>query len=210
MVPELCPNWFQGFNLAFQIMFLAITLSISWTAYQVYKFFEKEEQKFLSLGWAVIALSYIAAIVSGATHLMGGERIVAIVTLYASTYLFLAGILVLLFAYLRIYQPAVRALLLIFAFAFMALISTPSIAMQDSAFHLIIAVLMFFIVGQMMLNYRVNCHRSALLVTTGFTLLTTAQLIMVFATYNELFFVVASILTFIGFVAIASRRLTVR
>lgn len=210
MVPEMCPGWFQGFNLAFQIIFLLITLSISWTAYQVYKFFEKEEQKFLSLGWAVIALSYVSAIVSGATHLMGGERIVAIVMLYASAYLFLAGILSLLFAYLRINQPAIRAILLLFAFAFMALFSTPAMAMQDSMFHLIIAVLMFFIVGQMMQRYRMSCSRAALLVTIGFSLLTIAQLVMVFAPYNETFFVLASLLTFAGFVVIASRRLTVR
>jgi len=210
MVPEMCPGWFQGFNLAFQIMFLLITVSISWTAYQVYKFFEKEEQKFLSLGWAVIALSYVASIVSGATHLMGGERTVAVVMLYVSAYLFLAGILSLLFAYLRIHQPAIRAVLLIFAFAFMALFSTPTLSMQDSVFHLIIAVLMFFIVGQMMQRYRMTCSKAALLVTIGFTLLTIAQLMMVFAPYDGTFFVFASLLTFAGFVIIASRRLTVK
>ncbi len=208
MTPEMYPGWFQGFNLAFQIIFFFITLSISWTAYHVFKFFEKEEQKYLSLGWAIIALSYLFGFVSAAAHIFGDS--LAVSMLYASAYSFLLGVLILLFGYLRIHDIKIRAILVLFAFAFMVIFSRPVYAMQDALFHLVIAALMFFIVWQMAQRYKSTCQWGAFCVNMGFVFLTLGQLLMAFALFNEWFVVSATAVTLMGYIIIISRRVKIK
>ena len=207
MIPEICPSWFQGFNLAFQIVFFLITTSIALTAYRVYKFFDKEEQKYLSLGWALLALNYLISIIASTTHLSGGMREIVIVGMHLSAYLFLGGIMVLLFAYLHIKDSAVRIVLLVFVFGLIAILSQPTIIGKDEIFHLVVGTLMLLIVGKLKYAYRKTCTKSALFVTVGFAFLTAGQIIMVVANYNEVMFVLAALATLFGLVAIASRHM---
>lgn len=204
MLPEVCPGWFQGFNLAFQIIFFIVTISISFQAYRAYNFFAKEQHKYLSLGFAIFALSYVAQIMSTSAHLMGGARDIAVGGLYAHAYLFLAGVMVLLFVYLKIEQPAVRAVLLILVFGFIAVFTMPG--SNEMIFHLVTALLMFFIVGQLTQGYKRTCKRSTLFVTIGFAFLTLGQLLLSVAGMNGGFFVTSAIVTLAGFLCISASR----
>lgn len=206
MTPEMSPTWFQGFNLAFQIIFLLITIGISYKAYQTFRFFAGERHKFLSLGFAFFALSYVAAIVSSSAHIIGGAREVAVGLLFVHTYLFLAGVMIFLFLYLDIERPAVRAVLLVLVFGLIAILG-PGGDSQEMIFHLLTAILMLFIVGQLTQGYKRTCKRSTLFVTLGFSFLTAGQLMLAFVMSNNLFFVAAALFTLAGFLSIAASRM---
>lgn len=203
MFIEICPDWFQGFNLAFQIIFLLVTASIAITGYGAYKFFRQEEQLYLSLGWGVIALSYIASSISQTAQLLTGYNTLMSATGLAHMYLFLAGITILLFVYLRIKDSGVRAVLFVLLLGLMAFFNQSDWSAKMPAFHLLLAVLMFFILGQLTKAYRKTCSRARLLVTAGFALLTAGQLLLI--TMHPIFFVLAMTLTLIGYVCIAAR-----
>jgi len=206
----MSPTWFQGFNLAFQIIFFIITLSISYTAFRAYQFFAKERHKYLSLGFAVFALSYVADIVSSSAHIIGGAKELAIGALYVHAYLFLAGVLILLFVYLKIEQPAVRAVLVILVLGFIAVFTRSSEPLQDAIFQLITAILLLFIVGRLTQGYKRTCKTTTLCVTIGFGFLTAGQLAMIFTGAHQLFFVASALLTLFGFLSIAVSRIMVK
>ncbi|MBR9703197.1 hypothetical protein GOV10_04115 [Candidatus Woesearchaeota archaeon] len=211
MQPMMCPVWFLGFGLAFQVIFFLVTLVIALTGYQAYRFLHKEELKFHSIGFALLALSYLSLIVSStsfiAYHIHG---IVSVVAIHAHAFLFLAGIMVLLFSYLHIKDNATRGLLLLLTLAVITIFNRPTSPIQDLAFYLLTAAMIGFIVFQLAKQCACKHKNTTTLVLVGFILLFVGQIILAFATHAHTLFVVSTVINLSGFVSIAASRLMVK
>lgn len=206
MTPEICPTWFVGFNLAFQIIFALITTTISFTAYKAYQFLGIHRVKYLSMGFGFMAIAYVANIIAQASQVLGGSLLVAKIGLYAYAFLFLAGIMMLIFAYLKIDDLAVRSVLFILVLGVTALFSTPRGFRQDLMYYIITSVLLLFIVWQLLQKYKESVRITTFFVIVGFTLLTLGQLLLVFIVFSEIFFAASALMTLIGFLSIAASR----
>lgn len=211
MQPLVCPDWFLGFDLAFEAIFFLVTAGIALTGYQAYRFFHKEELKFHSLGFALLALSYLALIISTASYIAYGVHYTtSLIAIHAHGFLFLAGVMVLLFSYLHIKDTATRALLMILTLAVIAVFNRPTSLSQDLTFYLLTAAMLGFIVVRLARQCANTHKKTTTFVFLGFTLLFVGQILLAFATHNHTLFVASLVVNLAGFMSIAASRLMVK
>lgn len=211
MQPLMCPDWFLGFGLAFEVIFFLVTLGIALTGHQAYRFLHKEELKFHSIGFALLALSYLALIVSSASYIAyNAHMTISWIAIHAHAFLFLAGVMMLLFSYLHIKDNATRGLLMMLTLAVIAVFNRPTSTMQDLTFYLLTAAMIGFIVIRLARQCTCTHKNTATLVLAGFTLLFVGQVLLALATHNSTLFVASTVVNLAGFISIAASRLMVK
>lgn len=209
MDPLSCPTWFRGFSILFNIIFFFVTGAITITGFRAYMFSKKENMKLHSVGFGLLALSYFVLAVTNAVVFSRAGDIVSwmIGGFYLYTILFLAGIVVLLFVYLKVDQTKVRALILMITLAIVVIFNKPTSMSQGIIFFLLAAALIAFIVVHMAKHFRKVHHRCTLCILMGFSLLLVSQILFALEFLGTGFYIAAAVVMLSAYLFIGVSRL---
>ena len=120
------PTWFDGFNVAFEVLFLLATSIVAFYSFKIYKISSKKEVKLFGLAFASLSISYlIIAIVNiyfisaeSGIMMLTIERMMDIKNIAVSSYIFFSimGFVTLLYTTLKIERLRIYGLLVLLTF----------------------------------------------------------------------------------------------
>lgn len=205
----LSPPWFLGAESIFDLAFLVVSLLIALRAYQAYKFFDDRRYLMLSVGFSILALSYL---VFAATHFLVylqetgnfalGRPIDLQETIETSFdirgLLFLIGLAVLVLLYHKVEKRGLQAFVLLLVLFAYALSGDAS-----STFYILASILLLFITLPLYKAYKKSRKAPALLVLAGFIALLVGRVILGMLWVNPSAFTGVSLYVFSRMITLA-------
>ena len=121
------PNWFAGFNIFFEILFLIATALVAFYAFKIYKLSRHNETKLFGISFASLSISYLVLAVVNIFFLSASEnntfaltirRIIDVKNTAIGLYIvfFIIGFVTLLYTTLKTNRLRIYGILLILTF----------------------------------------------------------------------------------------------
>lgn len=202
------PPWFQGYDIALQLLFGVITLVVSIYAFRLYGVARQRELKLFSGAFFFISLSYILWAVlnfSFISHISDSVNVVQfeeyrILTdsvfdlsslgVYSHVFFFITGVITLLFMGLKvdkgqIYIFLISLILPVLFFSYNLRLTT----------YLIAAIMFAHISGRYVYDYMINSKGKSLSVLLAFVFLFLASLTFMYSGRNPFHYATGHLLT---------------
>lgn len=205
----IVPRWFFGFDIAMELIFAVIAITLAFFAYKVYKITEQKETKLFSIAFSLISLSYIVWAGINAFFLdkisdefleISLQNLLSINYLFTLLHmcLFILGILTLAYATLDLKNGG-RAYYIIAGLALVALVSSslPWITYQIIAIFLLSAIVYHYAVDHMCYS-----NKKARPVFLAFILLLLSRIDFLFAAKSATAYIFGHILELAAYVLI--------
>ena len=210
------PEWFFGYDIVLELLFMLIILSVSYYSLKVYKVSGQREAKLFSLAFFFIAASYfvqsvvIFSIISTlnqtmslALKLMRVEAI-NITGFFFQRFLFLLGLVTLIYMILKVKDRGLYFLLVILTV--IPLLLVPDISFT---FYLLSSIFLVYISSHYLVNYFRHKQKKTLLVLTAFLFLLFGSIHFIFSVNHSLFYVIGHFLELIAYALILINLLLV-
>ncbi|MBW2992505.1 hypothetical protein KY345_04780 [Candidatus Woesearchaeota archaeon] len=190
------PEWFFGYDIVLELIFVAIILAVSYYALKVYKLSGLRQSKHFSLAFMFIAASYfvqsvynfwiISLINKGVTTVLGviGLNAFNITGYFFQIFFFLLGLITLLYMTLKIKSR--KTYFLIVILTAVALLLTPN---RIYAFYLLSSIFLIYLVIHFFNYYMKKKQAKTLLVLSAFAFLLFGSIQYILSLNNGLFYV---------------------
>ncbi|RJQ16946.1 hypothetical protein C4573_02695 [Candidatus Woesearchaeota archaeon] len=204
------PLWFQGFDIALEIIFAVITIAVSIIAFKLYRLTSERRIKLLATSFLLMALAYVVLFITNIATLVTVVKAPVIfweslqkliilnnVGVYLYIVLFLAGLTAILYMTLNVYQTRIYWLLLL-----PLLIALVFILNKLFLFYIFSSLILIFIVWYYFKCFRVNRHTSNTIIFVAFFFLFLGRVHFIFSINNALFYVLGHFLELIAYLLI--------
>jgi len=205
----LVPEWFSGFDVAFEMVFAIITLLVSFKAYRIYKMSAQRQVKLFSLSFLMISICYFAQAALNFIILERiDEKIVSatdMITLvginnvgaYIHMILFMLALITLAYMTLDIKSPKTYVLLCVISFISIVLAPNKLLLV-----YVVSLVMLFYILIHYLGNYLKIRRTQTLIVLIAFALLFVASIHSLLSLSRNLDYAIAHLLTLIAYILI--------
>lgn len=189
------PEWFFGYNIILELLFVAIILAVSYYALKIYKLSGLRQSKLLSLGFLFIAASYFVQSVnnfwvisqinkgvSTALEIIGVSAF-NITGYFLQIFFFLLGLITLLYMTLGFSNKKVYSLIALITLVCLILATN-----KMYAFYLLSSIFLVYLVVHFSLNYVKKKQSLLMLIAFAFLLFGSVQYL--FSFNHSLFYVI--------------------
>lgn len=214
----LSPNWFKGIDSLFEIISLIICLLIAYYGFKIYKFIKQKKYRTVALSFLFIALSFAIKVITNLSIYFQYNKLkLSLITAMSSTFpamtskiiqikliyyvgyfayrfSFLLGLILLLSLVLKIKDKRITSIFIIFS-----IIAAFFSYSFYYAFHIISAVLLFYIFMYFYENYMIKKLKSAKYITVAFFFLFISQLVFIFVFFDSKVYVFGEVVQLVGF-----------
>ena len=209
------PNWFYGYDIAFEVFFALTTLFVAWYAWKIYKLSEQKESKIFATSFLFISLSYffwaflnmfvISQIKGGFRELnMSNVLLLGTFLIYANIIFFISGIALL--AYTALKTESQITLYMILAIAYAAIILSSN---KFMATYVLASVLLLFVIIHYFNEYRKNKNKITEAILLAFVLLFIGNTEFIFAQQNYFNYIICHALELIAYIIILRSLITI-
>ncbi len=197
-------DWFNGIDSLFEIFTILVSLAIASVGYKAYRLTREKRHAYFSLAFALISLSFLSKIVAELlVRYELSQEIIQMANIYhiggggflAYMGFTFAGLLALLVLSLRLHDPKIVILLILFLGVFEYFSYTYLFAI----FPLISLFMLGIITSSYYKNYSEKQAFAPLLTWLSFFLFTASQLFFILATVDSKWYVVAHLIQLLGF-----------
>lgn len=200
------PEWFFGWDVAFELMFAIILLAISLFAFKEYKVSDQKKIKYLGYGFLFIGVSYIIQSIFNfliisklddqICQVILIRQIAAIesIALYFHLILWTIGLMFLVYMTFRSENKGLLVLLNIISL--IAIFVSGNVMFM---FYLISTAVIIYLVFHFMSNYLNNHKNNALFIAVAFLFLLVSQIHFLFSMDHIKFYVVGHIFELIAY-----------
>ncbi|MBN2042468.1 MAG: hypothetical protein JW754_01545 [Candidatus Aenigmarchaeota archaeon] len=199
------PIWFMGIDSIFEILSAIIAIFVGFYAFKIYRSTRKKDFFYLFIAFAMLFFAFIVrSFTDLAAYSLFLESIPIITKIVQVQYVYYTGIytyqLLTLLGYLTLAILAlkIRGRRVISLLVMFVIISSVMSLVSYSAFHMIAAVMLSYVV----LHFYENCSRkfckNSLLVFVSFLLIFLSQVIFIFI-FHTWFYVLGQVLQFLGY-----------
>jgi len=204
----LIPTWFFGFSSLLELFFGLITLGVALYAFYVNRFCDEREIKLFGYGFLAIALSYFswafvnwyvpfkASIQEEIFRFNNYEMLVSL-GVYAHVFLFLIGLVTLVFLTMRREGNRLYSLLVILSFLIIVFSEQKIIS-----FYFVSSLLLFYMIYHYGREFYEEGGKHNALMLLAFIFLFIASVDFTFSAINHIHFVAGHILFLIGYLFI--------
>ncbi len=205
----LVPNWFLGYDILFELLFILITFFVSLYAFKVYQLSGEEKPKLFAAAFLFISLGYFVQMIMNSIFFFflkdliftpyQAYRILLIysVSMYAYTFILLTGLVVLVYMTFGIKRKSVFILLLL-----MSLMILMVSVQKLFSFYVLSSIISLFVVVYFFKNYGRARTINSLLVFVGFSLILMSYLLFIFSTRIHLYYFLGHFAKLIGYILI--------
>lgn len=218
----LSPNWFKGIDSLFEVISLIICLLIAYFGFKIYDFASQKKYRTIAFSFLSIALSFGIKVLTNlsiyfqynklklsllnamsstfptATAKIIQIKLVYYVGYFAYRFLFLLGLILLLSSVLKIKDKRITSIFIVFS-----IIAAFFSYYYFYTFHIISAVLLFYIFMHFYENSLIKKLMSAKFITTAFFLLFISQLVFIFVQFDKKIYVFGQVVQLAGFLSLA-------
>lgn len=199
------PRWFSQFAIGMEFFFAILTLTIAYFAFKAYRITDQREPRLFSTGFLMISVSYLVwafvnlyVINEIKTDLISFEvnkiALYGLIGLYAYMFLFVGGLVTLV--YMTFKTRNVRLYSLILALSFAVIVSS---ANNFATFRLAASLLSLF-VGLYYYNcYKDNLNKKTLLIMLSFFFLFLSSADFIFASIGQANYMLGHGLEFVAY-----------
>lgn len=202
----IVPQWFFGYDIAFEILFGIITLLIALYSFHIYRLSYQRECRILGGGFLFISLGYFTwsalnLYIAGQLDSSGLEiplrQISSLATLgvWAHIGLLVAGAATL--AYMTLPARSERAYTI---FVTLSLLVVVFALKKALAFYFVSSFLMFIVLSHYFMTYLKHRHKGTLLMFFAFFFVFLGNVDFIFATLHPLHYFVGHVFHFIGYI----------
>ncbi len=209
------PRWFYGKDIIIDVFSIIVLSFVSYLAIKYHRLSKKKQHKLLSIGFALIAISFLFKIATNFTiyyHILETYQLGFFVFTYSkikvSNILYHLGFFLyrflMLFGLLAIYSVYIRtkrANLLIISYFIIILCYFSKNAYF--LFHLTSLLFLLAISHSIFKVYTKNRHHSTQFLLISFVVITVSQLVFMFVNISLFLYVVAEIIQLLGYFALA-------
>lgn len=204
-----CPNWFQGYDVVFEIIFALITLIVFIYAYKLYRKSEQKHIKLLSISFFLIALSNIVrSIINFFIYLELNEQMCSMNDIKEVLYLNTLGIYVymllmitglILLVYMSSKKENSKMLIVTEIVTFIAILTS---ANSILTYQLISILLLTIISAYFIKNYLAHKNSKTFLIALAFLFLLIGSILLLFHNPSNGLYAIVHIFDFIGYLLI--------
>ncbi len=201
----ISPDWFLGYDVLIELLFVIITLIVALFGFKVYKATSQRQAFYLSWGFLLISIAYISqSIMNLLLFTELDDRIFKIMSLHSITtlntismyvhmFFMLLGLATLTFMTLK--SKDVRTFVLITMLSLIAVFLNENVVYM---FYAISSLLLIIISWYFIKNFLHNKKNTTLLIAIAFLFLLFGSIHFLFAVNHQLFYVIGH---FLGLVA---------
>jgi hypothetical protein len=206
------PVWFHGKDMVIDVMSALVVSLLALFTFRYYRLSRSRSYVFLSAGFALIALAFLAKVLANFTlyytetgTTQFGDFLLTYTQVQSSNLLLIAGfflykLFTLLGVYLLYYvyqqrQSATTELLFAYLIVVSALFSTFAYAL----FHLTALLLLFLVVKAYFSRYRISRNHLTLMLAASFAVIASSQFIFLLVAAGRWFYVFAEGVQLIGY-----------
>ena len=218
----MSPNWFRGIDSLFEVISLIICLLIAYFGFKIYGFAGQKKYRTIAVSFLSIAVSFAIKIltnlsiyfkynnlkmslitVMSTTFPAVTTKIIEIKLLYyvgyfAYRFLFLLGLILLLSLVLKIKDKRITSIFIVFS-----IIAAFFSYYYFYTFHIISAVLLFYIFMHFYENASIKKLVTAKFITAAFFLLFISQLVFIFVQFDPKTYVFGQVVQLAGFLSLS-------
>ncbi len=204
----LIPQWFFGVDIALEIIFGLITLSVALYSLHIYRLSYQRECKLLALGFASISLAYfvwsfinlfiVSNLADGTRALtLGSLSFLGSLGVYGHILLLTLGFATL--AYMTLDVRGYRSYALFVTLPLLVIIFS---AYKALAFYFILSFLVFYLVIHYVLEYSRKRRQTTLLLLVAFILILIGNVSFTFAAIRQVHYVIGHALELAGYLLV--------
>ncbi|RME52739.1 hypothetical protein D6783_03915 [Candidatus Woesearchaeota archaeon] len=203
------PPWFFGFDIAFELVFAAITLAVSLQSWRVFKLTRQRMPKLFGTGFLLISVSYLVwAFVNLTIALKLDDASCAFclglqvalldrIGIFLHLLFFLAGVVVLTYNTLRIKSAPTLTLLLILTLGWLVLT-----IQKLWVFYILTSILFIFIVSYYLQRFLDRRSWKTFSIFLAFVLLFLGTLQFIFLSVNTVYYAAGHVLELVAYILI--------
>ncbi|MFP4656325.1 MAG: hypothetical protein ACLFNK_01985 [Candidatus Woesearchaeota archaeon] len=205
----LVPNWFLGYDIIFEIMFVLVTFMVAMFSFKVYGLTRQSKPRIFAIGFMFMSSGYLIQVILNSAFFFHIKNLafspqeaslvltVYSISVYAYTYLMLIGLITL--AYMSFNINKIKVHLLISLLVMMVLVSSTN---KLLLFYIMSAVISLFIVHHYLSNYIKNQKGTSLLVLLGFLGMMVAYVLFIFSLDSALFYFIGHAVKLFAYILI--------
>lgn len=183
------PNWFFGYDIALEILFAIITLSVAFYAWKLYSVSKEREFGLMSVAFTFIGLSFLAwsmintflvEELNDTTRILilKDITIFSVLGIYSHILLFMCGLITLF--HMTVKRGSDKAYALMIAISILGIMFAMNKTVAVYSFS---SLILLFIVYYYARNYLENRNVGSLAILCSFGLLLIASILMLFSNY---------------------------
>ncbi len=207
----LVPDWFFGYDIILELIFVAITLAVSWYAFKTYKLTGESRSKLFSISFILISLGYFALSLvnfvvfyraeTGISNYLNFLKIQVFeqIGIYIYMILFLSGLLTL--AYMTFEKRSKKMYVTLFSLLFVSFVLTAEISFF---FYIVSAIFLMVILWYYVKNYLEKKRLNTGLVMSAFILLFIGRSQFIFSQIDKVFYPLGHFLELAAYILILS------
>lgn len=199
------PNWFFGYDIAFELLFAIITLSVAFYAWKVYNISKEREFGLMSVAFTFIGLSFISWSIINmflveelnetTRILMLNEiTIFSVLGVYSHILLFMCGLITLFHMTVKKGSDKMYALMVAISVLGILFAMNKTVAVYSFS-----SLILAFIVYYYTKNYIDSKSAGSFAILFSFGLLFVASLLMLFSNFPYSVYVIAHVFEFVAF-----------
>jgi hypothetical protein len=212
----LSPSWFVGYDILFEALFAIVTFFVCYHAFKLYSLTNGRKLKLFGSAFALIASAFVIQSFINALFFFylrnvlfsAREAFIALsiysVAIHAYMYLYILGLIVLVYTTFNIEKKRIVLLL-----AILALIVQIFSVQKLLLFYLISATLGIFIAYHYLSNYKKHHTGQAGLVFIGFIILLMSDFLFIFSNTMNIFYVIGHFVKFVAYIFILANLMLV-
>ncbi len=203
----IIPAWFFNYSVLLESLFFLVTLFVGIFALKIYKLSSNNQSKLFGISFIFIALSYVFGIITNIIFIYKIRNLQPIgiftythltnLASYVHMLLFITGLVTLVYMSLNIKNFRIFSLL--FALSITPLTITSS---KIATFQIFSSLLLMYIAGHYLLRYIEEENKKNLSITLSFVLLLIVNIVLIFSTKAEIYYVVADIISLCAYALI--------
>lgn len=210
------PEWFFGYDVVLELLFVAIILSVAFFSLKIYKLSGQRQAKLFSLSFFFIAGSYLIQsivnfsiistlnqTISAAFRFIGVDMI-NITGFFLQRFLFLLGLVTLVYMTLKFKSKRLYSLLVI-----LTIVPLLLTANMSYTFYLLSSIFLMYIVFHYFRAYLRKKQTKTLFVLIAFTFLLFGSIHFIFSIFNSLYYVLGHFLELIAYALILINLISV-
>ena len=205
----LVPNWFLGYDILFELLFVLVTFFVSFYSFKVFKLSREEKPKLFGIAFLLISAGYFVQMMMNSIFFFFLKDLVFTpyqayrvlmtyaVSMYGYTFLLLIGLVVLVYMTFNIKKISVFLLLF-----FMSLLILMFSVQKLFSFYVLASLITLFVVIHFFKNYRKTKTLNSRLVFIGFVLILASYLLFIFSTQIHIYYFLGHFSKLVGYLLI--------
>ena len=212
----LVPSWFLGYDILFELLFVAVTLLVSLYSFRVHSLSGEKKPKLFGIGFLFISVAYMVQMLMNSIFffflkdlLFTPYQAYRILIIYSASiygYMFLSLIGLIVLVYMGFNAKSMDSLFLISILSILILIFGNQ---KLLLFYIMSSVIAFFIAIHFFRNHRKNSTPNSLLVLLGFVSIFFAYLFFIFSIDSHIFYFLGHFSKLIGYLLILANLLII-